>query len=119
LATIDGQPTVDSEPLIFFHFHNLRKVSRWLYDPGLADYGVRMTAWMKQQMYGPYLRELGKANQWLSEVVDMPQVPQVPRGRTSSDNTHHKAARTIRNGLSLVMRLLRGQLLVMIADGFA
>jgi len=116
LETGNGQRTVDSEPLVFFHFHRLKKINRWLYDPGLARFGVHMSAWVKQQLYAPYVRELRKVNQWLSEVVDLPDVHEIPRGRTLRTSSFYRAARTIRNDLSLASRLLRGQLLVVIAE---
>lgn len=112
----NGQLTVDSQPLVFFHFHGLRRIDRWLYDPGLLRFGVHVTTWIKQQLYSPYVRELRKVNQWLSEVVDLPHVHEIPRGRTVSASVFRKAAKAFRDDLSLVMRLLRGQLLVVIED---
>jgi hypothetical protein len=115
LGNRNGQLTVDSEPLIFFHFHGLKKASPWLYDPGLAPFGAHLDSRIKQQIYVPYVRELGKVNDWLSEVVDLPHLHQAQRGRTLSASSCYRAAARIRDSLSLVARFLRGQLLVVVA----
>lgn len=111
----NGQLTVDSQPLVFFHFHGLRRIGRWLYDPALLRFGVHVTTRIKQ-MYDTYVQELRKVNQWLSEVVDLPHVHEIPRGRTVSASVFRRAAKAFRDDLALVMRLLRGQLLVVIED---
>jgi hypothetical protein len=49
---------VDGEPLIFYHFHGLRLVGRWLYDPGSYP-GVDRT--ILRCLYRPYLSALRRA----------------------------------------------------------
>lgn len=45
-------------PLIFFHFHGMRRMMFGVYDSGLHEYGVRLTTILKRRVYGPYLSEL-------------------------------------------------------------
>ncbi len=49
---------VDSDPLIFYHFHNLSVISPFLFDPGLSKYKGEICASLKRRVYAPYLKEL-------------------------------------------------------------
>jgi hypothetical protein len=49
-------PTVDGEPLIFFHFHGLKRLSRRVFDAGAAAAGLSPVA--RRHIYRPYLRAL-------------------------------------------------------------
>lgn len=53
-----GGVTVDGDPLIFFHFHALKRISRWTYDPGWIEYGVPPSSLLRSRVYVPYLRTL-------------------------------------------------------------
>ena len=57
-----GNVLVDNQPLIFYHFHHLRRLTSYLVDPGLDDYGARMGATLRKRVYAPYLRELKSWN---------------------------------------------------------
>ena len=46
--------TVDSQPLVFFHFHGLRKVGS-LFATGELTYGARLSKTLKQKIYQPYV----------------------------------------------------------------
>lgn len=54
----DGTVWVDSGPLIFFHFHWLKMISPFLYDPHVRAYGGELNGALKDRIYAPYLREL-------------------------------------------------------------
>lgn len=49
---------VDSRPLIFFHFHGLKQLGRWTYDPAWKEYGITPTPLLRNHIYLPYIREL-------------------------------------------------------------
>ena len=53
-----GTVLVDADPLIFYHFHNVRILSRHLFDLGLHEYGARLSNTLRSRIYLPYLREL-------------------------------------------------------------
>jgi hypothetical protein len=63
--------TVDGSPLVFYHFHAFKRVLTWLFDPGLARYGARLTPEVRGFLYLPYLTELRKMERTLrNEVPD-------------------------------------------------
>jgi hypothetical protein len=52
-----GAITVDGQSLIFYHFHGLRRLGHWFYDPGLTDYGAPFSVGLRA-VYARYVREL-------------------------------------------------------------
>ncbi len=50
--------TIDGDPLVFYHFHRLKIVRPYLFDPGLDHYGVEPNPIVTRRIYGPYLQEL-------------------------------------------------------------
>jgi hypothetical protein len=53
-----GHVWVDGQPLVFFHFHRLKQTRTWLYEPSLEMYGAHADLVLRQNVYGPYIREL-------------------------------------------------------------
>lgn len=49
---------VDSDPLIFYHFHQLETITPFLFNPNLDSYGTQLDTTLRRRIYGPYLREL-------------------------------------------------------------
>lgn len=50
--------TIDNQPLIFFHFHGLKKITSWWYDSGWKSYGVKPSFLWRKRVYAPYLKTL-------------------------------------------------------------
>lgn len=58
---------VDDQPLIFFHFHGLKRISQWLYYPSWGGYKIKSSKILRNRIYLPYIQELSlKVNQILS-----------------------------------------------------
>jgi hypothetical protein len=53
----DGRVLVDGDPLVFFHFHGVRRVGDWYVSSQLV-YGSRVTRVLRDDVYAPYLRAL-------------------------------------------------------------
>ena len=116
----NGQVLVDSQPLVFFHFHGLKQIRPWLYDPNLAGYGAHADSLLKQCIYGPYIQELQEAARWMSLLVDqfymrMGSIRSSRPGMAVSSNVLRRMARKIKHQLSVTKKALQGDLWVVIA----
>jgi hypothetical protein len=70
ISRVDGRTHVDDTPLCFYHFHALKRIAPWIYDPNLHFYATSPSAEIRKLIYEPYLRALGRAEQvthrWLA-----------------------------------------------------
>jgi hypothetical protein len=57
-ALRDGQPIIDGEPVICFHYHGLKHVLGPVYESGLRAFGVHLDERMKHTLFEPYLERL-------------------------------------------------------------
>lgn len=58
LEEIDGMLRVDDRPLIFFHFHGLKRVGQRRFLTAHKHYGARVCAIARKHLYEPYLAEI-------------------------------------------------------------
>lgn len=70
----DGQVFVDSDPLVFYHFHALKVFSRSIYYSGLDLYGHTMSSVVKRGIYLPYIWELREVMKWLDQLASQDPV---------------------------------------------
>jgi hypothetical protein len=54
------QVQIDGQPLIFFHFHNLKRIADWLYEPNLENYKATMSRVILKRIYKVYLRAISR-----------------------------------------------------------
>ena len=82
IQTDGGQVKVDGRPLIFFHFHGLKILSAWLYDPVYAGklYG-EMPRRLTRVLYGDYAARLRGAAAWARRVVPDVRIEHAHLGR--------------------------------------
>jgi hypothetical protein len=59
---------VDGQPVIFYHFHALKKLGPGLYDTGIAPYRTPCSPLVRRLIYSPYIRELQKIRTWLKKT---------------------------------------------------
>ena len=57
ITLANDYPIVDGRPLVFFHFHGLRRRGDWIY-PSLATYKTRLTPTVRDCVYAPYIAAL-------------------------------------------------------------
>lgn len=53
-----GRLFVDEDPLIFFHFHSMKRVLRHFYFDCHREYDTMLTWFQRNKLYRPYVREL-------------------------------------------------------------
>jgi hypothetical protein len=58
----DGRVLVDGAPLIFFHFHQFRRLAPFLWDTNNRANGVRRLPALDVLLYRPYIRALAQAH---------------------------------------------------------
>ena len=58
LTRRDARVFVDDEPLIFFHFHHLKRRRAWLFETDFAPHGARLNRVLKEDVFTPYCRLL-------------------------------------------------------------
>jgi hypothetical protein len=63
LSTHADDVLVDEQPLIFFHFHRLRQLEGWIYDPRLTDYKTKASTVVRRRIYAPYIRTLAETTE--------------------------------------------------------
>jgi len=68
LRTGGGTTTIGGQPLLFGHFHGVRRVRPWLYQTNLSRYGVLMSRALRAGIYLPYLRCLSQQYQMLDTL---------------------------------------------------
>jgi hypothetical protein len=68
LAERNGHVWVDDQPLLFFHFHHLKRQRSWLFETDLDVHGVTPDRVLKEHVYTPYCRLLAEK----ASVVDCP-----------------------------------------------
>lgn len=66
----DGVLWVDTNPLIFYHFHNLREINKVVFNPSLDEYGVSLTKTLKKYIYAPYIQTLKRIDNFISNFID-------------------------------------------------
>jgi hypothetical protein len=82
VSVIEGEPgsvTVDGDPLVFFHFHGLKKVGRWWVTSQLV-YRTLMGSVLRTAIYEPYVRELERTGEILSASPLIPHTAVANRG---------------------------------------
>lgn len=64
----DQQIVVDDQPLIFYHYQGLKVFNRWIYDPGVTEYGLMPLA-VRRILYVPYIQAVKDAYRWAKSKV--------------------------------------------------
>jgi hypothetical protein len=107
-----GRVLVDRQPLLFFHFHGLKQIGRWVCDPNLGGYGIEHNrSVLKRHVYGPYMRELQKA---ASSIRASLPVVHSGLGLGSIRGECHGMGKRIKHQLSMTKKALKGNLWIVI-----
>ena len=98
IARRGGVLVAGETPLLFFHFAAFKRLTPWLFEPSLANYGVRITPALRAEVYLPYITECRAIERWLRRTA-----PGFGKGWGSVRRP---------GWLGMAQRLLRGELLL-------
>jgi hypothetical protein len=59
----------DDQPVVFFHFHGLRQISRKLYSANFANFLYKPNEVVIRQIYCPYIRALAREEKQITESI--------------------------------------------------
>ena len=68
IALSKAGPSVDGRPLVFFHFHGMKRMLLGFYESGLHEYGEALTPAMRQGIYRPYVRRLADGARRIAQL---------------------------------------------------
>ncbi|CAN5520664.1 hypothetical protein BH10ACT7_BH10ACT7_11290 [soil metagenome] len=94
--------TVDGSPLVFFHFHGLKRTTSWWVSSQLV-YGARMGAALRNLVYVPYIRHLERMNAIVAASPLIPHTSVAARG-AGLRGLLFRAQRAALTSLSVVTR---------------
>jgi hypothetical protein len=77
VSLVDDHLAVDGSPLVFYHFHGLRKRGDWIY-PSLATYKTRLTPTVRDRVYAPYISALTAIERGMAVINFGHPIPQIP-----------------------------------------
>lgn len=75
-----GAVWVDEHPLIFFHFHGLRRVTNWLYNLRFSSYNVCPSPVVISHLYDPYIKTIRAYMPLSFQQSGVSQIRYNPRG---------------------------------------
>jgi hypothetical protein len=105
LSCVNGNIVmVDNQPLIFFHFHSLKRINKWLYDPGWRRYAITPSKLLRQKIYAPYIQTLFEE----SQLLPVSQQPVISKGiRNSAPTTQVSKIRSLARRLWVTANMFR------------
>lgn len=110
-----NQVRVDSQLLIFFHFHGLKEIRTWLYYPDLERYRARASYLVRRFIFGTYIKELIKTRKWLTVQVGGQGFDlKLSQGKQKEKNIFPWAAKRLGKITESLNLIRRGQLFVVI-----
>ena len=109
---------VDDQPLVFFHFHGFKQIRRWIYDPNLASFKVRLSKGLRRGIYLPYVRTLLQVTRLLSHPLQSNSIGSSPRGQLvqalGDGPLFRRVVTWLRQLLAVSKSILFGELLVVV-----
>jgi len=95
ISRSDRQVRVDGDNLLCYHFHRLKRLNRWLCDPGLSQFrSGSVSAEVRDWIYRPYLRALNETYRELQTTTLTSGPERTQNRRYRSRNVWGNAARS-------------------------
>ena len=105
---------VENEPLIFFHFHYLKQVNKWVYNPGLSEYKTSLVRVLRDYIYVPYIHALRDAEAEVHAVLPSERTRSCEDRGNSTDESEalSDVAHSVRNIVGFWRGVLAGDYVV-------
>jgi hypothetical protein len=97
----DGAPRVDGEPIVFYHFHGLRRLAPFLWKTQTRQFGARLTRLVRRSIYAPYLAALDAAETTIRPLLEV-RAP--PLERVGARSYRSRLLSTLRVVAALLLR---------------
>jgi len=107
IRTNGGCVLVDDQPLIFFHFHRLKQIERWLYDPRLGDYKTKASVVVRRSIYAPYIRTLAETERHVPSSIHDAALRKSIREPIADSDRNDKVVSKLKRPLRLLRGVLR------------
>ena len=122
LRSLNGNAVmVDAQPLIFFHFHGLKKIRQWLYNPGWIEYVINPSMVLRRRIYAPYLQTLFGVSRHLLATLNTNRLSDDVRGGMKQQGRQlsqvQRVVRRIQILLSVGRDILMGKYIFFV-DGY-
>jgi len=79
IRSTEGGVTIDGDPLVFFHFHGVKRTKRWWMTSQLV-YSAWLTRVLRDDVYEPYVRRLEEIERGLAASPLLATATVAPRG---------------------------------------
>jgi len=103
---------VDEDPLIFFHFHRLRQIEGWVYDPRLVDYKTKASTVVRRNIYAPYIRMLAETAQHMPPALRRNGLRASTRDTASAAGSRRTALDKLKRWVRLLQGILKNDYLL-------
>jgi len=98
---------VDEQQLIFYHFHDFKRLVRGIYDSSFSDYKAQFTKLIRQNIYLPYLEEISKINAQIKDRVGKLKIDSVNQGGVVNSFALEKSLARISNRYRNILRICK------------
>lgn len=104
--------TVDGHPLIFYHFHSVKKISYVVYEMAFKAYRVKPSQFLRRHVLSPYLRRVRELEKELhtcsSTVFEAGELRSRTKMRSSMRPSWRRAAGRIKTFVHLIGGVISG-----------
>jgi hypothetical protein len=105
---------VDEQPLIFFHFHRLRQIGAWIYDPRLTDYKIKASPIVRRRIYAPYIRVLSETAHYMPSSLQKAALRSSIRCVAGEWRSRRRAVRILRQWKRSLLGVLKQDYLLVL-----
>jgi hypothetical protein len=117
-VSYDGNTvSVEGQILLFFHFHGLREITPWLYDPNVTVFRGKLTKAAKKGVYAPYIKALRRTTKEIASSLPKKSLPSGIREREKQRPLRSRLWRSLDRIAYVLLFMLRRNFILMPSNG--